>query len=85
MLCILSIIVLNVTCRVEGDGIRNRVSRNIHRKHEDPSIKFYASNFLTGKMCNSKQGVMVGHDSQSVYRGPPEERGAILNLPARHP
>jgi hypothetical protein len=80
MHCILSIIVLNVTCRVEGDGIRNRVSRDILRKHEDPRVKLYASDFLTGKMCNG-----MGHDDQSVYRGPPEARGAILNPPARHP
>jgi hypothetical protein len=41
--------------------------------------------FLTGKMCNSKQGMRAGHHDQSVYRGPPEARGEILNPPARHP
>jgi hypothetical protein len=38
--------------------------------------------FLTGKMFNSKQGVKAGHHGQSIYRGPPEARGEILNLPA---
>jgi hypothetical protein len=42
-------------------------------------------NFLTGEMFNSKQGVSAGHHGQSVYRGPPEARGAIFNLPAWHP
>jgi hypothetical protein len=34
--------------------------QGILRKHEDPRVKLYASNFLTEKMCNNKLGVMVG-------------------------
>jgi hypothetical protein len=79
MHCILSIIVLNVACRVEGDGIQNRVSKNILKKHEDPIIKFYSSGFFTGKMCNNKHRMMAGHEAQSIYHGPTKARGEILN------
>jgi hypothetical protein len=41
--------------------------------------------FLTRQMFDSKQGMRAGHHGQYVYREPPEARGEIFNLPARHP
>jgi hypothetical protein len=59
--------------------------QGILRKHEDPTVKLYASEFLTAKMCNTEQGMMGEYDGQSVYHGTPEARGAILSPPAREP
>jgi hypothetical protein len=59
--------------------------QGILRKHEEKRVKLYASDFLTEKMCNCKQGVMAGHDGQFLYHGTSEAGGAILNPPAWHP
>jgi hypothetical protein len=59
--------------------------QGILRKHEDPMVKLYASEFFTAKMCNIEQGMMGGSDNQSVYHGTPKARGAILSPPAREP
>jgi hypothetical protein len=59
--------------------------QGILRKHEDPTVKLYASKFFTAKMCNMEKGMMGESDGQSVYCGTPEARGTILSPPAREP
>ena len=41
--------------------------------------------FLTRQMFDSKHGVSAANHRQSIYRRPPEARGAIFNLPIQHP
>jgi hypothetical protein len=59
--------------------------QGILRKHEDPTIKLYASELFTAKMCNTEQGMMGEFGGQYVYRGTPEARGTILSPPAQEP
>ena len=43
--------------------------QGILRKHEDPTVKLYASEILSENKCNTEQGMMEEYDNQSVYRG----------------
>ena len=59
--------------------------QGILKKHEDPTVKLYASDFLTVKNCNREQGMMGGYGEKFVYRGTSEARRAFLNPLAREP
>jgi hypothetical protein len=54
-------------------------------KHEKPTVKLYASEFFTAKMCNIEQGMMGESGDQSVYHRTPKARGTIFSPPAREP
>jgi hypothetical protein len=75
MHCILSIIVL--MSHTGSKEMEYEIGcQGILRKHEDPTVKLYASEILTAKMCNTEHGMMGESGGQSVYRGTPEAEPA---------